>query len=263
MKSTTISTLLGLHHDFLLGMFCSDRHVTPLGDLVLSEVITDPYYNFFCPDIAFDLSALGSISDQLHDRGRQPALYVTPLSSVRPDELANFPEHACDSWMLRETTPRTRADENPDIEIKRVGGERRDEFLSTFSAAYSTDDAVELYGPPDETYLQALSRSFDLTSAKYEKFYLLATVDGTAAGVIILMVAGRYAGAYALGTVADARRHGVGSALMSECANLAFEAGAEFVFLQAEAGSSAEKYHHKLGYRHEFHGTCYAAPAPQ
>jgi ribosomal protein S18 acetylase RimI-like enzyme len=258
MRNSRVSTLLRLHYDFILGIFCSDRQVTPLGDLVLSDLITDPYYNFFCPDVDFDLSALGSVSEKLRDRGREPALYLTPLSAIRQDELAGFSRYACDSWMLRETSPRDSGGGKNDIEVKSITGEMREKFLSIFSSAYSSDDAVELYGQPDENYIHALSRSFEVASSKYEKFYLLASIGGRAVGVIIMLVAGRYAGLYALGTVPDARGQGVGGALMRECSSLAFEAGAEFLFLQAEAGSGVEKWHQKLGYRHEFYGTCYA-----
>ncbi|MET4921446.1 GNAT family N-acetyltransferase [Streptomyces sp. PSRA5] len=263
MNNSRISTLLGLHHDFLLGMFCSDRHVTPLGHLVLSDLITDPYYNFFCPEGDFDSSSLGSISEKLYSRDRQPALYLTPLSSVGRGEIAEFSQHACDSWMLRETRLRESANDATGIEMESVIGEMREEFLSAFSSAYSSDDAVDLYGPLDESYIHALSRSFDVTSPKYEKFYLLARAGGRAVGVVVLMVTGTYAAVYALGTVADARRQGVGSALMNECSRIAFEAGAKFLFLQVEAGSGAEKWYQKLGYRHEFYGTCYASSAPQ
>ncbi|GGZ64385.1 GNAT family N-acetyltransferase [Streptomyces bluensis] len=263
MENSRISTLLGLHYDFLLGMFCSDRHVTPLGHLVLSDLIADPYYNFFCPHADFDLSSLGSMSEKLPDRGRQPALYVTPLSSVRQGELADFSQYACDSWMLREARPQENANDATGIEIVSITGEMREEFLSAFSSAYSSEDAVDLYGPLDESYIHALRRSFEVTGSTYEKFYLLAKAGGRAVGVTILLVAGPYAGVYAVGTVADARRKGVGRALMSECSRLAYAAGAKILFLQTEAGSKAEKWYQKLGYSHEFYGTCYVSAAPQ
>jgi ribosomal protein S18 acetylase RimI-like enzyme len=263
MSDSRISTLLGLHYDFLLGMFYSDRHTTPLGDLVFSDLIEDPYYNFFCPDADFGPPGLGSMSERFRDRGRQPAVYLTPLSCVAPGELTDFSEYGRDSWMLRETRPRDGVVGAPDLEITSITGEEREEFISVFSEAYSTDDAVELYGEPDEAFIHALRRSFEFNSSKHEKFYLLARAGGRSVGVILLMVAGPYAGAYALGTIAEARRQGVGAALMEECSSLAFEAGARVLFLQAEAGSAPEKWHHKLGYRHEFFGTYYTSTAPQ
>ncbi|WP_432052518.1 GNAT family N-acetyltransferase [Streptomyces xiamenensis] len=262
MRNSEIRTLLGLHHTFLLSTFCSERHPMPHGDLMLSDLIADPYYNFFCPDAGFAWSALGSLSDALHDRGRQPALYTTPLSPMGKDAPAGFSPHACDSWMLREASPRDTGI-TPGIEVRSITTDTREEFLTAFSSAYSSDDAVDLYGPLEESHIQALRRSFEITGPEYEKFYLLARSGGRAVGVAVLLVAGAHAGVYAVGTVADARGRGVGRALLNECSGLAFDTGATSLFLQVEAGTAAEKWYGKLGYRHAFHGTCYASGAPR
>lgn len=262
MENPRISTLIDLHYDFVQGLFCSERHTTRLGQLVLSDLISDPYYNHFCPNADFEPSSLPSVTEELHARDRQPALYVTPLSPIGGDALTGFSEHARDSWMLRATGPAQSAHGTTGIEVESVTGETREEFLSAFSSAYSSDDAVELYGPLEDSYVHALSRGFEATSPNHERFPLLARVGGKAVGVVVLLISGSYAAVYALGTVADARQHGVGGALMSTCSRIAFEAGASFLFLQVEAGTGAEKWYRKLGYAHAFHGTCYASEAP-
>ncbi|MEV1046287.1 GNAT family N-acetyltransferase [Streptomyces sp. NPDC049916] len=260
MKESDIRAVLALHCAFLVGTFCSDYRVTPSGHLVLSDLITDPYYNFFCPDTGFTQARVAGIQRDFDEHGRGTSLYATPISPLPQGVLAGLSPYAHDSWMIRETRPRDELAERTGIEVESVDGDAREDFLSVFSSAYSSDDAVALYGPLDDAYVHALGRSLTTPDPGRQKFHLLARKDGTPAGCVVLTVAGEYAAAYALGTAADARRQGVGRALMSECSALAREKGAGQLFLQTETGSAAEWWYRTLGYREIFHATCYAAP---
>ncbi|MFD7509914.1 GNAT family N-acetyltransferase [Streptomyces sp. NPDC059853] len=266
MKNSEIRTLLGLHHGFLLSTFCTERRTTAHGDLVLSDLITDPYYNYFCPDGDGDggstRAGLAALTGTWRERARRPALYTTPLSPAAADGPAGFAPHARDSWMLREAGPPGTGG-TPGVGVRSVGREQRDAFLAAFSAAYSSEDAVELYGPLEESHVRALARSFDTSGPEDAKFHLLAVSGGRAVGVAVVLVSGSYAGVYAVGTVAGARRRGVGRALLDACADRASGAGATSLFLQVEAGTGVEQWYRTLGYRHAFHGTCYVSTAPR
>lgn len=250
----TTGELLEFHFECLQGMYFSEYRRTAAGALLFSSDITDPYYNFYAPNIVTDgLEVPPEHLAEFTDRGRAPAVYAAPEvgGTVQVPEGAEV--WARDAWLIGDAVRLAERTAGPGkSELSLVGIDRRDEYVATFATAYSGDAPDDPYGELDPAYRQSLHRSFEVSSGTYEKHYLLASQGGVPLGVACMFVKGGLAGVYGVGTVPGHRRAGIGTAMMAFLAKLAVERGARTMLLQTEAGSPVQRWYEQQGYRHVF-----------
>jgi len=78
-------------------------------------------------------------------------------------------------------------------------------------------------------------------------FAFLARLDGAPVGAAMCLVSNGVAGIYWVGTVPEARGHGIGEACTRAAANAGFDAGARFAALQAS--EMGEPIYRRMGFR--------------
>lgn len=247
--------LLRFHYECLQGMYFSEYHRLDSGVLLFSDLIKDPYYNFFSPESAASgIVPPPDVIAEFTRRDRQAAVYLTPL--VTWPDGGSEPEvevWARDAWLVGEVESLVRpGTEVPGVDTFLIDSGQREPYMAAFAAAYSGDDPTDPYGQLDPAYTESLSRSFDVTVPGYRKYYLMAVQDETPVGVAAMFTAGPLAGVYGVGTIPSHRKRGIGEAIMGHLARIAADDGVTHIMLQTEAGSRVQRWYEKLGYQERF-----------
>jgi GNAT superfamily N-acetyltransferase len=219
-----------------------------------ANAIKDPYYNFFAPESALaSLELPPAVTAEFTKRGRQPAIYLTPLSTgaTEPDVPAEL-VWAQDAWMVGETAEMADPTGDEPMRVNTIDETDADVYVSTFAAAYSGEDPDDPYGQLDQAYVSSLRESFRHEVPGYRKYYLLAVAEDEPVGVAAMFTSGDLAGVYGVGTVPSRRRAGVGRTMMAHLAAIARDDGVSTILLQTEAGSAVQQWYSTLGYRHVF-----------
>jgi ribosomal protein S18 acetylase RimI-like enzyme len=254
VSDPTVGDLLVFHFECLQGMYFSDYQQVEGGSLLFSDVIKDPYYNFFAPGSPVaGIPLPATVGEEFVRRGRQPAVYLTPQADGGHDSSVADAVWARDAWLIGDVHMLASSDDGDGrLRVSTVGLADRDAYVAAFTAAYSGDDPDDPYGQLDAAYSESLRTSFDADVAGYRKYYVMAAVGEQPVGVAAMLTAGSLAGVYGVGTVPAHRRAGVGSTMMSHLARIAAEDGVTHIMLQTEAGSAVQRWYEKLGYRHVF-----------
>ncbi len=251
----TVRELLVFHYECLQGMYFSEYHQLDGGALLFSSSIKDPYYNFFSPESPVSsVIPPTTVLEEFSRRGRQPALYLTPLATQQGDvSQPAVDAWARDAWLVGNAASLARTEEaSKNLKTVLIDAAHCAPYIATFAAAYSGDDPSDPYGQLDPAYTESLKASFDVQVPGYRKYYLLATVAETPVGVSAMFTAGALAGVYGVGTIPPHRRAGIGEAMMSHLARIAVDDGVTHIMLQTEAGSNVQRWYEKMGYRHRF-----------
>jgi len=180
MPSTVpeVRELLAFHYDCLQGMYFSSHEKVNGGDLLFSEEITDPYYNFLAPTTSQPVPK--AISDEFVRRNRQPAIYLTSLADPRHPDFKDLAAWAQDAWLVATTdTLAPTVEHDPGLTMGIVGPQDRERYVAAFAMAYSGDDPQDPYGQLDPAYSSCLRESFEHHSPEFRKYYVIAT-QGTA-----------------------------------------------------------------------------------
>lgn len=252
MTRPAAKRLLEFHYECLMGMYFSEYRAVGGGALLFSDLVTDPYYNFYAPE---QWAAAGGIpaavAEQFAERQRTPAVYATPLASADGVPEGGT-EWARDAWLVGDVAALDTTANADGVTVEVVGDDRKDVYVETFAAAYSGDDPADPYGELDEGYLRALRRSFATTADGYRKYYLLASAGDSGVGVAVLFTKDDLAGVYGVGTTPAWRHRGVGTALMALMTDISHSDGADWMLLQTEDGSAVQRWYQKLGYQDVF-----------
>ncbi len=153
-----------------------------------------------------------------------------------------------------------------------VFGERAKELpppdgveMSRVSSAADADDywrvAIEAYadnGFPPEIF--AYYENHDGLSAANAAAFL-ARVDGRPAGISMTIVTRSVAGIYWVGSTAEARGRGLGSAVTAAAVNAGFDLGAGIASLQASP--MGENLYRRMGFETIFDYRLFASPPPK
>ena len=245
-------SLLKFHYECLQGMYFSEQISLPNGSLLFSDKISDPYYNFFAPNVPVSIGDVQELTTEFASRRRPLAVYVTPLTTVEPVHQG-WKTWATDAWMVAEVREHNTSP-IADLTVAEIDISRREDYVSVFERAYSGDDPSDPYGQLDPSYTAALSASFSHDLSAYRKYYVLAELAGQPVGVAALFTAGSLAGVYGVGTLSEYRNAGVGTAIMAYLTKLAHADGVTHIMLQTEAGSRVERWYQQLDYETVFTG---------
>jgi ribosomal protein S18 acetylase RimI-like enzyme len=182
---------------------------------------------------------------------REPAARVGPLD--RPKSLTRRLQQrrlevvSRRSWMALSHDARD-IEVNRDVEVRIA----EHEDVSTFAAIHSAG----------EKWARKMSVSSTLSGMRRtgNKYYL-GFLEGQAVATQHLLIDGRTAGIYALGTVRPYRRRGVCSTLVARAIADARAAGCDVVCLSAELGGAPERLYEKLGFERVFESATWAGRA--
>lgn len=261
MTTPGAHSLVTFHFECLLGTYFSEYAKIASGSLLFSDHITDPYYNYFCPDASDSAKDIAGLQEEFAARGRRPAVYETPFSE--PGQPGpEWEVWATDAWMTSEVSqispPRNAVD---DIVILKVGPSRSRDYVDVFQEAYSGDNPDDPYGQLDPGYARALAASFDHPLPGFNKHYILAERNDSPVAIAAMYTRGDIAGVYGVGTLPQHRKSGIGATLMYHLSKLAAAEGATVIMLQTEYGSKVEGWYRDLGYQTIFTAKYYVPPS--
>lgn len=252
LNRSKMSELLTFHYECLQGMYFSEHITRPDGDLLFSNQITDPYYNFFTPNSRISTETIDEVGREFRLRERSTALYITPLAENESIDTT-WTSWATDAWMLLDILNRSKATPGANSPtIKLIDSSYRETYIDIFKRAYSGGDPNDPYGELEPGYSLSLEMSFDYNLRGFRKYYLLAELSNEPVGVAALFTSGALAGVYGVGTLPEYRKAGVGTAIMHSITELAHSEGVARILLQTEAGSNVERWYQQLGYKTVF-----------
>lgn len=239
-----------LHHQWLMGSFISNVSKTSKGFFVQSDLITDSFWNYlYSPQITASFDS--EVADEFRKVGRAPCILAdTETSSVVREYLAIRSTKAFDdSWMCYVGSHVHKSAPLPSAALIRKCEEFSDfsGYLQVFFAAYAGNDPKEPYGALPPAYGVAFEQAFALRHQRNLEFWLLMW-DAEPVGCAMTARSGSYAGLYGLGTKPSHRGRGVARLLTEFGIKRAYDEGAEFIFLQTEAGSYNERLYRAYGF---------------
>jgi ribosomal protein S18 acetylase RimI-like enzyme len=184
------------------------------------------------------LSAPGDWPQRLAQRGFHPLeqedklfMALTPAGAGGGAGGTPAPDHgAAPPLAVRRVSPEAGADVGADIvtRVQRAGfGAPKDDL----------DDAV-----------QATQRSLAAGHYRFYVAYLGSEPVGAASARMVRDSMGGVAGLYGLTTLSEARRQGIGSAMVKFLVNEAVADGHDLVFLSVDPGSGAARLYARLGF---------------
>lgn len=243
------------HFECLQGMYFDHWRSGRGGDLLLSDFVADPYYNFFAVNGATRPADIKEAGNALRSHDRAPAVYLNPQAEASQEvadylKEGEYSRYGTDSWMGIDLPAQV------DISLPATATlEYADErgavpYVAAFRAAYSGSTEDDPYGNLDEGYTQALERSFGSPPPDgFERLFLQAVEGNSVVGVATLLTKDETAGCYGVGVVPTHRKRGIGRALMDQLAVTAAESGTKRIFLQTEAQSPVEQLYRSFGYQ--------------
>ena len=183
---------------------------------------------------------------------RKLAFYLDP--STAADQFVAQLEHGSfvfepEVWLVAERDSLKQRPQSP-VTVVPVNERNEADFLRVFSVAFGgPSTAKDGYGDIPPEYLSALRLSFSgqQTLAGVRHSHFIAYKGSTPVGCASIHHDGEFAGLYNVGTLAEARGSGIGSALSLHAMTLAFENGVTQVFLQTQSGGSVERFYQHLG----------------
>lgn len=184
---------------------------------------------------------VGEAGAWLADRGLEPHIRVSPLT--RPTDLAE--RLARRGWVETEAETQmvfagldAELPANPRVTVELVGLDALESWVDIQSHGF------------DMTGSLAIANELTRTSvvSGMGKPYV-ARLDGVAAGAGMLTEWAGVLGIYGVATLPEARRQGVGTALVRHLIKQAQRRGDLPLCLQAETGSEAQHWYERLGFR--------------
>jgi GNAT superfamily N-acetyltransferase len=252
----TPSALMSFHFDCLQGLYFDHRERREAGSLLRSELIRDPYYNFFAPSDGAEWSAIAEGARELLSSGRSPAVYLDAAARAQmlePLREGEYELYGTDAWMGVDLPIPDAVVLPSTVAIETVDERGVEAYVAAFRAAYSGSTEDDPYGTLDEGYSTALRRSLCSSAPSgFERWFVQAVEGNDVIGVASLLIKDDTAGCYGVGVVPSQRRRGVGRGLMDHLAAAAARSGVRRIFLQTEAGSSVEELYRSFGYRSLF-----------
>jgi ribosomal protein S18 acetylase RimI-like enzyme len=85
-----------------------------------------------------------------------------------------------------------------------------------------------------------------------DQYFFIAEIDGTPAGVVLMIVHEGIAGIYAVATPPQFRKNGVSTSILKHAVIEAKKLGCSTITLQVKNGSYAESLYRKLGFKTAF-----------
>lgn len=243
------------HFECLQGMYFDHLRSNREGDLLLSDFVADPYYNFFAANDATSPGNIDEAAAALRSHDRKPAVYLGPQTKNH-QEVADYlkergySRYGTDSWMGMDLPAEVDISLPATATLEYIDERGAVPYVAAFRAAYSGSTEDDPYGNLDEGYTQALQRSFAAPPPDgFERLFLQAIEGNAVVGVATLLTKGETAGCYGVGVVPTHRRRGIGRALMDQLAVTAAESGTKRIFLQTEAQSPVEQLYRSFGYQ--------------
>lgn len=142
------------------------------------------------------------------------------------------------------------ADSGAELTLQPVTPKDHVDFLRVFSQAFGGEaTSADGYGDIPPEYLSALRGSLESPPTNVRHIHLLARRDGEAVGCGSVHIGRGVAGLYNVGTLADYRCRGVGTAISGKCIKIALDSGAERVFLQTQPDGSVQQFYEGIGCR--------------
>jgi len=247
------------HYDLQQGMYFSGRKKIAGATLLWSNKVKDSYWNFATQiDVSVEKvqDLIKKVVQFYRTKNRHPTIYVTPFTNPKnlPELLGKhgFTSQLKDAWMFyKGDAPKIAMPRG--LTIKRVESQTdMKTFLGVFNNAYGGATSEDPYGAIPPEYNETLATSFKENDKRI--FHYLGLLNGEPVSIATLIRDEKYAGIYNVGTVANKRKLGLGTALTMYCAAEAIKNGIETVFLQTEKGTYNEKYYNKLGFSTKFIG---------
>lgn len=191
---------------------------------------------------------------ELSSGGRYCSVEVGPSDAGLEEKLRawNFRLAFRHDWIVLdlETTPGPEHfDAQNMVEVRPVGRESIDAFISVFHRGFASDDDGNL-GDSWNRAVRSMLESSIGTGARHEPrmLHFLAFSQGQAVGVATLGITGSLAGLYNLAVSPRFRKRGIARQLMAHRLREAKALGATTAFLQAE-DEPVYRWHLRSGYR--------------
>lgn len=255
-----MNSLLRNHLDVQTGMYFSQHFEKNGWDFLVSDIIEDGFWNYaILPERSDALLLLPAVETEFRNMNRSSSIYIIN-EDTRKDEITTLSEcgyekMAEESFMTYSGNVRI-LDLPNDIRIVRaIKDNAKNDFIDVFTNAYGGEKTPEQpYGDLDDTYMNALLRSFN----DIEKFYHYVCYAGDKpVSIATLCFANGIGGIYNVGTIPNDRGNGYGTYVTKECISAWKHLNGSTLLLQTETGSVVEKWYYSLGFKLEFHGSTY------
>ena len=192
---------------------------------------------------------------------RAPLVELTPLDRPKslPKRLAarGLTRSSQGSWMCHRVNPQG-IRINPDVEVRIAEPDDARAFAQVLGGSTAWLRKIAL-----QTTLNAMLEPAPRPGNRWpvpgNTFYL-GCVNGAPVSTLHLLVDGRTAGIYAIGTLRAHRRQGISSTLMARAIADARAAGCDVIGLSTVAGGDAERLYTKQGFTRVFTSEMWALP---
>lgn len=142
---------------------------------------------------------------------------------------------------------------NPAVEIRRVADEREMDVFSHVQAAGFAQKQEDY-----ERWYPWLRSANHRNLRNGEQAFYVGYLDGKAVGTPLLVMTKGLGGIYAVATLPEYRKQGVGTSLMAQAIADARSRGDDLITLQVAEGSYAESLYEKLGFMKQFCAKIYS-----
>ena len=253
--------LMDWHFSVQQGMYFDKRKQADGYVVYSSDIIEDGFWNYAFLSGEIELgNCVSSIESDFKELNRVPCVYLPNDSRYEERRVflgeLGYAELSEESVMLYSDNPpeiRTKGA----LETRMVTNAKAvDDFIDVFSSAYGGEKTPEQpYGELDDTYIEALSKSF----ADTQKFFHYVCYEGeTPVSIASLCFVDGKGGLYNVGTLPSARGKGYGTIATKACIDKWKELGGTELFLQTETGSAVEAWYYKLGFELQFVGRSFS-----
>lgn len=226
-------------------------------DLAFSKYVDSFYFNQLILYRGHPEAVLKKYAAEFEKRGRQPLVYLTPLSEFyeKPMDDTNLIAMPSDSWMLLEAKEYRAKPRPSSVDVVQVDEKDHEDYLQTFQNGFSNPDDV--YGNLPAGFTE-IERQFLTQPSAMKNIHLMAKVDGKPAGVVHAVIEGELCFLYALAVPLAYRQRGdVAKALGDEIIQQCIKQGAVKLLLQTEKNSKLERFYRRNGFKRIFCGYSY------
>ena len=245
-----------VHQNFLIDSYIDQIEQRAMGRFLYSALLRDENWNLVTHITALpeQVPLLIEEAKQAYSiNGLRPTFYCSTehqQALLRAFKEQGLVEKFCDAWMFLELSQKSVAPLSGKLILQVCKTqEERDRYVTVFMRSFSGSDPHEPYGALPPTYAEATRRSFDSILPRGAFYHYLIMYEGVCAGCVLLGVADKLAGLYALGIVPEFRGKIFPRLLARHTIQKALEQGAEIAFLQTEAGSYNDKLFSKVGFK--------------
>lgn len=255
-----MNTLLKNHFDVQTGMYFSKSYNAFDWTILTSDIIEDGYWNYaILPADDSAIKNLSRIEEVFKGLHRSSSIYV-----INENNRKNCVGVLINSGYekISEESFMTYAGNGLKIElpngisiVRATNVREKNDFINVFTSAYGGEKTLDQpYGELDETYMNALIRSFD----NEENFYhYVCYANGIPVSIATLCFCDRIGGIYNVGTNPSNRGNGYGTWVTKACIEKWNEMRGTTLLLQTETGSAVEQWYYSLGFKLEFYGSTY------